>query len=188
MQGGRNSEHPRQPRSPRFHPSSKSTLSPLSHSRLVGFQPPSPPVAVVHVRGQTLIAPNSTLARAVVMGNQESTYNSSGSPNRNDFSNYHIHHNANPRTRTPAYSSNDSPHETLRPVSNLTVLLNQQQHAEAPRVIQQEVAEADTASGPSYMVPLGRSAPDFDSRLMPTQFTRQLSTAATQLTDDKVRR
>jgi hypothetical protein len=186
MHGRRSLEHHRQSRSPRVHPSSKSPLSPVSNTRLYGLHPPSPPVAVVNVRGHTLIAPNSTLARAVIMGNQESTYNeAAGMHDRKDFGDYRTA-NPNARARAPVYSST---------VSNLTVLLNQHQNASSigpdfTHVVAHEVAEADSASGPSYeyMVPLGRSAPDFDSRPMPPQFTRQLSTAATHLTEDKVRR
>jgi hypothetical protein len=124
------------------------------------------------------------------MGNQESTYNDAAGPHdRKAISDY--------RTPSQTYVQssmrNDVPRETVRPVSNLTVLLNQQQNVtstapEFTRVVAHEVAEADSASGPSYMVPLGRSAPDFDSRPMPPQFIQQWSTAATQLTEDKVRR
>lgn len=128
------------------------------------------------------------------MGNQESAYSHAGGPHdRKDFTDYRVHSHPDARTAVHSSMRNDTLQDAIRPVSNLTVLLNQQQNAssnanELTRVVAHEVAEADSASGPSYMVPLGRSAPDFDSRPLPPQFIRQWSTAATQLTEDKVRR
>jgi len=155
--------------------------------------PRSPPRGIVNVKGQTLIVPNSALARAIVMGNEV------GRPIEEEWNDL----NGVAAEREAAQSPRGSPHPSRgqggRPaVSNLTVLLQQQQHqhvvpaepaVESPRTpkkssnqqeSQQEprlstsssdhtVDEADQASGPppapaSTAVLMGRSAPNILNR------------------------
>ena len=75
--------------------------------------PPSPPRAVVNILGHTLIAPNTSLARAIVMGNDTSHTNKEES-------------NIGAARREPRNSSAASPAQR-QAASNLTVLLEQQQ-------------------------------------------------------------
>jgi hypothetical protein len=194
---------------------SSSQSSPTNQSRYHGIRPPSPPIAVLNVGGHTLIAPNSTLARAIVTGNAGVKYDergysistTTGGNNQSYPSGAEsTQTRGHPNTRTvmtdrTSGSGHEYQQETFRPISNLTVLLNQHDnggiHLGSPgHSYEQSIAvvEADSASGPSpqYVTPLGRSAPDLDHRSLypPAQLRRQQhrSTAATQLTSDKVRR
>jgi hypothetical protein len=103
--------------------------------------------------GRALISPHTPLARAVVMGN---------APSSIDESNNILHMRAQPRREPPR-------------MSNLSVLLSEQEERERDRTISQPtntelpprpaesvsstpVDEADSASGP-HTAPLGSSAP-----------------------------
>jgi hypothetical protein len=140
----------------------------------------SPPPAVVTVGGQTLIVPNSKLARKV-MGNETPT---SGLEIRLGAS------GSLSRQVVPSVVD-DRQNQSSRPLSNLSVLLSQQNTAVAREDSQQEVSnvrlgvnseheqssssssaarnqadEADSASGPPPTLVqafLGRSAPDVGS-------------------------
>lgn len=177
----------------------------------------SPPKAVVNIRGHTLIAPNSTLARAIVMGNQESVHGVSvaqtNSKTRvNQASNVKDHSVSVAMTPRSANRQHDQQNtHSKKPISNLPALLNENYYnagAQETFIPDVQVSEADSASGPAPPPPpspptetlLGRSAPNFYTHTIsrnrpekshpPTQLTRpfQLSNAAEQLSTDKVRR
>ena len=138
--------------------------------------PRSPPRTVVSIRGQTLIAPNSSLARAIVMGNELSQQ-----VNEDDWNQL-----TDTQRREASRGTNKKPSKPA--ASNLTVLLQQQQDSPNLPEHHQQVAiaaagsspssastdhtvtEADTASGPPPAPPpppaiiLGRSAPNILSR------------------------
>jgi hypothetical protein len=138
----------------------------------------SPPPAVVTVGGQTLIVPNSKLARKV-MGNEMPT------------SGLEIQHGASgslsPRVAPSVVV--DRQNQSSRPLSNLSVLLSQQNtvvaredshfdgtfahpgmksdhSSSSSSVARNQADEADSASGPPptlVQTLLGRSAPDIGS-------------------------
>jgi hypothetical protein len=138
----------------------------------------SPPPAVVTVGGQTLIVPNSKLARTV-MGSEAPTFG------------VEIRHGAS-GSLSPQVAPSvvvDRQNQSSRPLSNLSVLLSQQNTAVAREDSQRDVThvrpgmssehssssssvardqadEADSASGPPPTLAqtlLGRSAPDVGS-------------------------
>jgi hypothetical protein len=194
--------------------SSTTSSSGLLHYAYTRQRPASPPQAVVTVGGHTLIAPNSTLARAIVMGNEISgEHGSEDEANVRDVTGRLATSSlgsSQPRYAPSIASSSPNRHyQQPRPVSNLTVLLNQhniggaqygsdssgspnrnREHSSSS-VHSTQVDEADSASGPAPAPPLGTSAPNIVARsgslLPPSQFARQHS-AATQLSTDKVRR
>jgi hypothetical protein len=145
----------------------------------------SPPKAVVNIRGHTLIAPNSTLARAIVMGNQESThgsdynvkqtssatgFNLSSNPQNHSVGTTMTPRSANLPASKRHHDQRNS--DSKKPISNLPALLNDNyynnnvQEVFVPGI---QVSEADSASGPAPPPPpspptvplLGRSAPTF---------------------------
>lgn len=149
--------------------------------------PASPPKAVVNIRGQTLIAPNSTLARAIIMGNQESVHGASynatqtttgsktGVNQASNFENYSVSTITTPRSANIPGTNRQHDQQSSgskKRISNLPALLNQNcydtdaQKISTPDI---QVSEADSASGPAPPPPpsppnatlLGRSAPNF---------------------------
>lgn len=162
-----------------------------SSSVTLSFQSPlfpstaSPPKAVVNIRGHTLIKPNSTLARAIVMGNQESvqgtghngsqTNNTTSFNQTSNFQNHSVSTTMTPRSANlpAAKRQHDQQNsDTKKPISNLPALLNQNYYSnEVHEVLLHDVqvSEADSASGPAPPPPpspptgplLGRSAPNF---------------------------
>lgn len=145
----------------------------------------SPPKVVVNVRGHTLIAPNSTLARAIVMGNQESAYGASNNETQNNrtmrfqpasnvgttsISTTMTPRSANvPASKMPHGQQNN---DSKKPISNLPALLNNHYYNNDLHeflVPITQVSEADSASGPAPPPPpspptvplLGRSAPNY---------------------------
>lgn len=215
-------ERPRSGEGPRYRTSSSGSsygsfvlppLPPSSPSRsslssCARHRPASPPKALVTVGGQTLIAPNSTLARAIVMGNQ--MLSGAEHPEANAREESHAQASESRGSSHPRLSSPSKDYQRPRPVSNLTVLLNQhnlgvgeersspvrgsrpKQHhhrvlSSSSSAILPQGDEADSASGPAPQ--LGRSAPTFvDLPLLPpSQFARQHS-AATHLSSGDVRR
>ena len=145
----------------------------------------SPPKVIVNVRGHTLIAPNSTLARAIIMGNQESAYGvdydekqKNGNTRFQQASN--VGTTSISTTMTPSSANlpvSNRPHgqqnnESKKHISNLPALLNNQYYnndLHETLVPLAQVSEADSASGPAPppspsppTVPLlGRSAPNY---------------------------
>lgn len=160
-------------------------LSPDPLRQLSG--PRSPPRAVVSLKGQTLIAPNTSLARAIVMGNNMSQPAAS----EEDWNKLTTE---TPRREAAVQQGTASALPQRQPAkppaaSNLTVLLQQQQQQQQQEPQHNEggaiaaagsspssastdhtVTEADTASGPPPLPPpppstvLGRSAPNMLSR------------------------
>jgi hypothetical protein len=145
----------------------------------------SPPRVVVNVRGHTLIAPNSSLARAIVMGNQESTYGANhDEPQKNGTIRFQqasgvgttsISTTMTPRPANLQVSKRmhmQQNNESNKPISNLPALLNNHYYnndLHETLVPVTQVSEADSASGPAPPPPpspptvpiLGRSAPNY---------------------------
>jgi len=197
------------------HPFSPSSIpiipsSPRSYRLPLRTCPASPPrTAVVTRQGQTLIAPNSTFARAVVMGNAISE----DDVHRGPATDASQPQQARCGTDNRVYSRKP------QPVSNLTVLLSQHdrnnelseqrglqqigsKNGGSPKLSPSSWSpgrnEADSASGPPPPPPaFGRSAPDlrppapFSRQLLASKSLKASTTAAPTQTNamgDKVRK
>lgn len=184
----------------------------FSYSRQGPVSPPQAVVAVA-VRRHKIIAPHSSLARAIVMGNDMSgEHGNVDMANSRDVNARHAASaSGSSRARHTASTSSSSPsrdYQHPRPISNLTVLLNQHNIGDSVPVSgspnrsrvrsssstsSRHVDEADSASGPAPAPTgtLGSSAPNImfrlGSLLPPSQFARQHS-ASTRLHSERVRR
>ena len=206
IKGKRNRNDSRSLSNTRLMNDSSNFSSSLGHSSAFPVAA-SPPNGILNLRGHTLIAPNSTLARAIVMGNQESAYGHDESQKNATTTN----RPDNLPTSKRVHDQRDN--EGKKPISNLPALLNAQYYNEYTYEetlvpVKQVFSEADSASGPAPppppsppTVPLqGRSAPHYyaytNSRYReemlhpPAQLSRafQSSNAAELLSTDKVRR
>ena len=164
----------------------------------------SPPKAVLNLRHHTFISPNSSFARAVVMGNQESVarsagYNvtqtrskTSGNPVSN-FESHSISTTMTPRSanllasqRQQDQDHNQPKSHSKKPISNLPALLNASYYNNNT----EHVSEADSASGPppppssspSNVQLLGQSAPNFYTHSFGRRRPEQSPPSTQQLT------
>ena len=188
--GDHRSDQPNRPPATLSPPNRPSPLpdKPISQSPSLVI-PRSPPRTVVSVRGQTLIVPNTSLARAIVTGNERSQEVTA--EDWNQLTETHEREVSRGKSAPRMHSAPTKP-----AISNLTVLLQQQQQ-EAQNLLERHVegaiasagsspnskssdhtvTEADTASGPPPppCAALGRSAPNILSRDNAEPLLRQLS-------------